>query len=121
VIVGRPRFQILAAFLLIGLGVLWLLTEQGLITRDTYRHLLPLLLVAAGAYFVWLGLRATEGTEPWSGYRRRGRLAFGLMLVAGGLLWWAASYGWIREGAVVPMLIIALGVLVLLRQSRRRP
>lgn len=117
----RARFQVLAAFLLIGLGVLWLLTEQGLITRETYRHLLPLLLLAAGAYFLWLALRATVGAELWSTYQRRGRLAFGLLLIAGGLLWWAASYGWIREGAVVPMLIIALGVVVLLRQSRLRP
>jgi hypothetical protein len=118
---GRARFQVLAAFLLIGLGVLWLLDAQGIITTDTRRHLLPLLLVAAGAYFVWLGLRATVGTEPWPAYQRRGRLTFGLLLVAGGLLWWAASFGWIREGAVVPMLVIALGVLILFRQSRRRP
>jgi hypothetical protein len=119
-LVGRARFQVLAALLLIGLGVLWLLDAQGIITADTRRHLLPLLLVAAGAYFVWLGLRARVGTEPWP-YQRRGRLAFGLLLVAGGLLWWAASFGWIREGAVVPMLVIALGVLILFRQSRLRP
>jgi hypothetical protein len=116
----RERFQVLVAFSLIGVGVLWLLDAQGVITRDTYRHLLPLLLVAAGAYVLAMALRARVGPEVWSAYQRRGRLTFGVLLVAGGLLWLAASYGWIREGAVVPMLVIALGVLVLLRQSRLR-
>ncbi len=116
----RIRFQVLLAVILILGGLLWLLVEQGVITRPVAGHLLPLLLILTGVYYIAIGVRPRWGDDLLLSYQRRGYLGLGGFLVAGGLLWLAASFGWLQEGTIVPLILIALGVWVLLRQARLR-
>jgi len=116
----RVRFQVLLAVMLILGGLLWLLVEQGAITREVAGHLLPLLLLLVGGYYLAIGLRPRWGDDVLLYYQRRGYLSLAGVLIAGGLIWLAASYGWLQEGAIVPLILIGLGVWVLFRQARLR-
>ncbi len=114
----RVRFQVLVALLLIAAGALWLLEALGILTHDVAGHLLPLPLIVIGAYYLAVAPRAHSADSPFFWYGQRGHRGLGTLLFAGGLLWLAASFGWLREGVIVPLLVVALGFWILLRQVR---
>ncbi len=118
--VRRVPFQVLVAVLLVGLGLILLVEEQGVVAHQDADRLKALLLVIVGLYYLAQALPLLA-REALFGYRQRAHLTIGLLLVGGGLLWVAASFGWVRQGVLGPLLVVAVGVWILVRQVRPRP
>lgn len=117
--VMRAPFQVLLALLLVGLGAVLLVEEQGVVGHDDAGRLKALVLVVVGLYAFGRALPGVGRAEAFFSYRQRAYLTIGLLLVGGGLLWVAASLGWIRQGVLGPLLVVILGIWILVRQVRR--
>jgi hypothetical protein len=116
----RAPFQILLALLLVGLGAILLVEEQGVVGHEDADRLKALLLVVVGLYSFGQALPAMRRADAFFAYRQRAYLTVGLLLVGGGVLWVAASLGWIRQGILGPLLVVILGIWILVRQVRPR-
>ena len=97
-----------AAFILIGIGVFFLLTENRIIAAHDIWRLWPLVLIAGG-------ITRLTGHGPSS------RIV-GVLLIVLGSVFEAAEFGWLglNMHSIWPLMLIALGILLLWRNMQPR-
>jgi len=94
--------------LFVAAGVTALLVQLGILPGDVY-SLWPIGVMLVG---LWLLFGALSERRP-------GGFTAGLVTVAAGAYWLAQELSLVRSGLFFPIVLIALGVGVLLRPTRR--